>query len=131
MMGEALERAFKKFDLLEAEIGGIDLCREDIKEGVKHCSGSLVDRLIGEKVANFIGLKNFTNHAWGYPRNMVVTELGPNLFQFQLEREEDRGKILTGGPWIMDNQVLVVKEWKAGCERDPNHFRFARMCCRI
>ena len=73
-------------------------------------SGSLVGKLMGEKVANFIGVKNFTNHVWGYPRNMVVTELGPNMFQFQLEKEEDREKILMGGPWIMDNQILVLNE---------------------
>ena len=96
-MEAALKRAFKKFDLSETELEGIDLSSEDIKKGVQDCSGSLVGKLIGEKVANFTGVKNFTNPAWGYPRNMIVTELGPNIFQFQLEREEDRGKILQGG----------------------------------
>ena len=97
-MEEALERAFKKFDLFETELEGIDLSSEDIKKGVQDCSGSLVGKLMGEKVANFTGVKNFTNHVWGYPRNMVVAELGPNMFQFQLEKEEDQEKILMGGP---------------------------------
>ena len=79
-MEEELERAFRKFDLSKSELEGIDLSGDDIKEGVQDCSGSLVGKLIGEKVANFTEVKNFTNHAWGYPRNMIVTELGPNLF---------------------------------------------------
>ncbi|XP_027169513.1 uncharacterized protein LOC113769243 [Coffea eugenioides] len=65
-MEEALECAFKKFDLSEIEIGGIDLSREDIKEGVQDY-GSLVGKLMGENVANFTRMKNFTKHAWGYP----------------------------------------------------------------
>ena len=63
-----------------SELEGVDLCSDDIRGGVQDCSRSLVGRLIGDKVANFTGVKNFTNHVWGYPRNMVVTELGPNLF---------------------------------------------------
>lgn len=74
------------------------------------CKGSIVGKLIGEKVANFTRIKKFTNHAWGYPKNLQVTKLGPNLFQFQLDKVEDRRRILVGGPWIMDNQILVVKE---------------------
>ncbi|XP_027090285.1 uncharacterized protein [Coffea arabica] len=114
-----------------SELEGVDLCSDDIRGGVQDCSRSLVGRLIGDKVANFTGVKNFTNHVWGYPRNMVVTELGPNLFQFQLEKEEDREKILEGGSWIMDNQILVIKEWEVGCERKLNHFRFAYLWVQI
>lgn len=126
-MEENLARAFDKFDLSEKEVVGIDLSNEDIQESVRDCSGSLVGRLVGEKVANYTGVKNFTNHAWGYPRKMSVTELGPNLFQFHLESEEEKEKIISGGPWIMDNQILVVKKWMAGCERNPSFFRQAHL----
>ena len=130
-MEDELARAFSKFELSQSEREGIALCSEDISEGIQDCSISLVGKLIGEKVANFTGIKNFTNHAWGYPRNMVVTELGPNIFQFQLEKEQDREKVLMGGPWVMDNQILVVKEWELGCDRNPNHFRFAWLWVQI
>lgn len=130
-MEEDLTRAFRKFDLSKSELEGVDLSSDDISEGIQDCRQSLVGRLIGEKVAHFTGIKNFTNHAWGYPRNLTVTELGPNLFQFQLERGEDREKILLGGPWIMDNQILVIKEWEVGCERKLHHFRFAHIWVQI
>ena len=91
----------------------------------------LIGRLIGEKVANFTGVKNFTNHAWGYPRNLVVTELGPNLFQFQFEIDDEREKVLMGGPWVLDNQVLVIKNWEMGCERKPQFFRYTYLWVQV
>ena len=31
----------------------------------------------------------------------------------------------------MDNQILVIKEWEVGCERNLNHFRFAHLWVQI
>nr|XP_027093820.1 uncharacterized protein LOC113714231 [Coffea arabica] len=122
-MADALERAFQNFDLSETELGGVDLSGEDLEEGVSECQGSLVGKLIGEKIANFTGLKNFTNHAWGYPSKMKVTELGPNLFHFHLGDEGEKKKILSGGPWVMDNQLLIVKEWVEGYDTNSSFFQ--------
>ena len=130
-MEKELARAFGKFELSTTELEVVDLCSNDVKEGMQECSRSLVGRVIGDKVAHFTGVKNFTYHAWGYPRNMVVTELGPNLFQFQFENEDDREKVLVGGPWILDNQVLVIKEWEIGCERKLHCFRYAYIWVQI
>ena len=121
-MADALERAFQNFDLSETELGGVDLSGEDLEEGVTECQGSLVGKLIGEKIANFTGLKNFANHAWGYPSKMKVPELGPNLFQFHLGDEGEKKKVLSGGPWVMDNQMLIVKEWEEGYDRNSSFF---------
>ena len=79
---------------------------------------------MGDKVANFTGVKNYINHAWGNPRRLKITELGPNCFQFHFEDEVEKKKALTGGPWIMGNQVFVLREWEVGWERDSNFFRY-------
>ncbi|XP_027124362.1 uncharacterized protein LOC113769357 [Coffea eugenioides] len=86
---------------------------------------------MGDKIANFTGVKNFTNHVWGYPKNLRVTEIGPNVFQFQFEREEDREKVLAGDPWILDNQVLVVREWCASFEKKVESFRYTNFWVQI
>nr|XP_027087572.1 uncharacterized protein LOC113709019 [Coffea arabica] len=122
-MADALERAFQNFDLSKTELGGVDLSGEDLEDGVTECQGSLVGKLIGEKIANFTGLKNFTNHAWGYPAKLNVNELGPNLFQFHLGDEGEKKKILSGGPWVIDNQMLIVKEWVEGFDRNSRFFQ--------
>ena len=89
-MANSLHRAFKKFDLGEKEIEAVDLRWGDVEVGMEECKLSLVGTIIGKKIANFTGVKNFTNHVWGYPRNMRVTELGPNVFQFNLKRKRIR-----------------------------------------
>lgn len=68
------------------------------------------------KDGNFVGVKNFVNSTWGYPRNHRIIELGPNLFQFYIPNTDDREGILGGGPWTMDNQLPVIKRWFEGIE---------------
>ncbi|XP_027151948.1 uncharacterized protein LOC113752002 [Coffea eugenioides] len=130
-MEEVLVSALKRFDLSEKEVEGIDLDDEDVELSVQDCRGSLVGRIMGDKIANFTGVKNFTNHVWGYPRNLRVTEIGPNVFQFQFEKEVERERVLRGGPWIMDNQVLVIREWSAGFEKKIECFRFSPLWIQI
>ena len=97
-MEEVLVSALKRFDLSEKEVEGIDLSDEDVEISVQDCRRSLMRRIMRDKIANFTGVKNFTNHVWGYPRNLRVTEIGPNVFQFQLEKEVERERVLRGGP---------------------------------
>ena len=79
----------------------------------------------GGKIANFTGVKNFVTAAWSYPRNLTVMELGPNLFQFNIPNVEEKERIVTGGPWIMDNQVLVLNRWSEGVEDNYGAFTTA------
>ena len=76
----------------------------DVAANLEECRLSLVGRIIEDKVTNYIRVKIFTNHVWGYPRNMKVTKLGPNVFQFNFEKEQDRDKALRAkcGFWIIN-----------------------------
>ena len=130
-MADSLHRAFQKFDLGEKEAGAVDLSWGDVEEGRKECRLSLVGRIMGEKIANFTGVKNFTNHVWGYPRNMRVTELGPNVFMFNFKEEKDKERALKGRPWVLDNQLLVLKQWSEGIEMDPEGFNTSYMWIQV
>ena len=46
--------------------------------------------------------------------NMQILEIGPNLFQFKFQWEFDMNRILRGGPWTFDNQLLMLQRWKKG-----------------
>ncbi|XP_027103144.1 uncharacterized protein [Coffea arabica] len=124
-MAEELADAIRKFDLSDKELEGTDLGVGEIDIGIQECQLSLVGRIKGEKVANFVGVKNFVTTAWGYPRNLRIIELGPNLFQFYVPNREDRDRIVGGGPWVMDNQILVMKHWVEGIEDDISAFDLA------
>ena len=40
--------------------------------------------------------------------------MGPNLFQFKFQSEFEMDKVLRGGPWSFDNQLLMLQRWKKG-----------------
>lgn len=96
-MTEELADIIQKFALSEKELGGTTLDLEDADTGVQECQQSLVGKIVGEKIANFVGVKNFVSLAWGYPCSLSVMKLDPNLFQFDIPIENDRERILNGG----------------------------------
>ncbi|XP_027158430.1 uncharacterized protein LOC113760055 [Coffea eugenioides] len=130
-MAEKLEDAIRKFALSDKELESTDLGGEELDGGIQECQLSLVGRIKGEKVVNFVGVKNFVNSAWGYPRNLRIIELGPNIFQFYVPNKEDRDRIVGGGPWVMDNQMLVMKHWFEGIEEDISAFDLAPLWVQV
>lgn len=48
---------------------------------------------LGNKVVNASGIRKFTKQIWGYPKNLRMLELGPNLFQFIFGYEGEREKV--------------------------------------
>ncbi|XP_027158428.1 uncharacterized protein LOC113760053 [Coffea eugenioides] len=114
-MANELEEVLKKFALSNLEQNGT----------------CIIGKIRGEKVANFIGVKNFVTAAWGYPKNLEVAELGPNLFQFFIPEEENKLRILNGGPWLIDSQILVLNRWEAGIEENTEAFRFAPLWVQV
>ncbi|KAL3528851.1 hypothetical protein ACH5RR_008173 [Cinchona calisaya] len=61
-MAEDLVEILQKFELSEKEIGETAIDLQDFQEGVEDCKGSLLGKVIEDKVLNFIGVKNFTLH---------------------------------------------------------------------
>ena len=58
--------------------------------------------------------KNTVRCAWGLNESMQVLEVGLNLFQFKFQSEFDLDRILRGGPWSFNNQLLLLQRWKKG-----------------
>ena len=69
-MAEEIIVASQRFDQSESKKEGEDLSVDVIEQGIDECRLSLIDKIIGKKVANFIGVKNFTSHVWIYPRHL-------------------------------------------------------------
>ena len=65
-MAEELADATRKYALSDKELEGTDLGGEGIAIGIQECQLSLVGRIVGEKVANFVGVRSFVTTAWGY-----------------------------------------------------------------
>mgnify|MGYP004719281165 CR=1 FL=1 len=86
---------------------------------------------MGEKVANFTGVKILEVAAWRYPRKMTVMELGPNLFQFNIPNPDDKERIIEGGPWMIDSQMLLLNRWSEGIEENYGAFVTAPLWVQI
>lgn len=125
VMEDDLAEIVQRFALSLSEMQGAELDANDAHNGIMECQNSLIGRIKGEKIANFTGVKKFVTVAWGYPKELRTTELGPNLFQFFIPKVEESEKILNGGPWIIDNQILVLRPWKVGIEEDESAFDLA------
>ena len=66
------------------------------------------------KPFNRMAAKNTIHQAWGLNDSLQISEVGPNLFQFQFQSKFDMDQIIRGGPWSFDNQLLLLKRWKKG-----------------
>ena len=38
-------------------------------------------------------------------------EVGSNLFQFKFKSKFEMDRVVRGGPWSFDNQVLMLRRW--------------------
>ena len=131
LMAEDIVDILQSFNLSNKELQVTEMGSEELSLGIKECQSSLLGKIVGEKIANYTGVKNFVTAAWGYPRDLTVAELGPNLFQFIVPKDEDRDRIAQGGPWILDNQLLVLNRWYEGIEDDEKAFNLAPLWVQV
>ncbi|KAL0001579.1 hypothetical protein SO802_015360 [Lithocarpus litseifolius] len=50
----------------------------------------------------------------GSAYRLQIIEVGSNLFQFKFQSEFEMYRVLRGGPWTFDNQLLMLKKWHKG-----------------
>ena len=43
-----------------------------------------------------------------------MVEVGSNLFQFKFTTKFDMEQVLRDGPWMFDNQILMLRKWQPG-----------------
>ncbi|KAK7855039.1 hypothetical protein CFP56_029770 [Quercus suber] len=60
--------------------------------------------------------------AWGLEEGVQMIEVGTNLFQLKFKTEFEMDRMLKGGPWSFDNQVLLLVRWKARMRADNVRF---------
>ncbi|KAL3516418.1 hypothetical protein ACH5RR_023320 [Cinchona calisaya] len=85
-MGEDLIEMMKKFDLSEKEASGVTLDFKDVEDGLKGCKKSLIRKIIGKKMVNKTGIRNFALSTWRRLKLFQVVELGIAFFSFFLRK---------------------------------------------
>nr|XP_027108780.1 uncharacterized protein LOC113728590 [Coffea arabica] len=119
---EHIEEVMRKFTLSANEKEGVCLGLEDLEKGVKECRLSLIGRVWGDRTANITGMRSFATNVWPQLKNVKITEIKVNMFQFIFESRKDIELVLSKRPWIYDGQPLVLLEWQADLEEKEQAF---------
>ena len=61
-----------------------------------------------------MGSHEYTTYSMGDTDCMQILEVGSNFFQFKFQFDFDLNRVLKGGPWSFDNQLLMLKKWQKG-----------------
>ena len=92
----------------------ITISDEGRLEAIEDCTLSLLGKFLMCKSFNKQVAKNTMRWAWGLEDNLRITKVGPNIFQFKFTSEFDLNRVLKGGLWTFDNQLLLLKRWRRG-----------------
>ena len=113
-MAEDVINSMVNLKLTAEEEEEILVSEEGRSEEIDSCALSLIGKFLTCKPFNRKAAKNTLRRAWGLDKELQISEVGSNLFQFKFQSEYELDRILRGGPWSFDNQLLMLKRWKAG-----------------
>ena len=113
-MAEDVVKGLEKMKLTVEEEEIILISDEGRKEEVESCHLSLIGKFLTCKPFNKRAAQTTLRRAWGLDGSVQIVEVGSNLFQVKFHREFDMDRVLKGGPWSFDNQVLLLRRWQPG-----------------
>ncbi|KAL0000880.1 hypothetical protein SO802_014661 [Lithocarpus litseifolius] len=118
-----------KLTIEEEEI--IPISDEGRLDAIESCNLSLMGKNLTCKLFNRKAAKNTIRRAWGLNESLQILEVGLNLFQFKFQSEFDMDRIMRGGPWSFENQLLLLQRWKKGMTVGNIQMEFASLWVQI
>ena len=109
-----------KLTLEEEEV--IEISEEGHKEGMESYALSLIGKFLTCRLFNRKAAITTLKKAWGLEESVQMIKVGTNLFQLKFQTEFEMDRVLKGGPWSFDNQVLLLICWKARMMADNVRF---------
>uniref|UniRef100_A0A7N2LJS9 DUF4283 domain-containing protein n=1 Tax=Quercus lobata TaxID=97700 RepID=A0A7N2LJS9_QUELO len=113
-MADEMANSMEKMKLTSEEEEVIEIFDEGRLEALESCNLSLIGKFVTCKPFNKMVAKNMIRSAWGVDDALEISKVGPNQFQFEFQSEFEMDRILRGGPWSFDNQLLMLQRWKKG-----------------
>jgi len=113
-MAEEVIQRLENMKLTTEEEEIIEVPDEGRMEEIENCSQSLIGKFLTCKSYNKRAAHTTLKKAWGLQDEVQIVEVGSNLFQFKFSTEFDMERVFKGGPWIFDNQALMLRRWQRG-----------------
>lgn len=76
-----------------------------------HC---LLGRFLTDRAINFNIIRSRMASIWHPGKGVNIREINTRLYLFQFFHLIDLKRILEGGPWTFDNQLLILHKLKPG-----------------
>ncbi|KAL2893167.1 Polypeptide N-acetylgalactosaminyltransferase 9 [Bienertia sinuspersici] len=127
---DSLEAAMGKFKLTDEEdvLDMDEIPSDDMQVQIELC---LVGKLFTNSAFNAEAMKTVLRAAWKPQKNMLIRELGKNLFIFQFFSGSDRRHVLEGGPWAFDGHLLLIRSLEGDEQPENIEFTYADFWVRI
>lgn len=99
----------------------VDVSEEEIKQGILDCTNSCYGKFITKKEINLKGLRNAILKAWKC-HGVKVFRVLPNTYHFFFKTPEELQEVTKSGPWNIDNNLLVIRNWYPGIKVEEEDF---------
>ncbi|KAJ4851294.1 hypothetical protein Tsubulata_001165 [Turnera subulata] len=95
---------------------------ENVRRGRTFRTLVLAGRVLSDYPVLLNTVNSIVQKVWSPRKALHVKEVNSNTFLFSFEEARDRLKALRGGPWSLNGNHLVLKEWPVGLALDDINF---------
>jgi len=92
---------------------------EDLQASEKIWTNSILIYLVGKR-PYYVYLKAYIERTWMPKGKFQFFARENGFYLIQFEKEEDCNNILTGGPWMMDGKLIIMRKWNSRMKYDKN-----------
>ena len=71
---------------------------------------ALIVKLLGKEIG-FLAMRDRLHKLWKPTGGFDVLDLGYGFFLIKFDRDEDRTKVIEGGPWMLFDHYLSMRTW--------------------
>lgn len=107
---EELIKRCRSIRLSEEEEGKVMFKSRMKIKGQKNLTGCLVWKVLLSREVKIQRLKLVIQLVWRTGQEVKIESLGDNVFMFKFGSNEDKRRILAGGPWHFERALIVLTE---------------------
>lgn len=125
LMEECIREMNKKLVLTEREVSGVVITNKDTVSAVKNGDLCLMAKLFARRFFGMDVVFDAMKKAWFLNGRIECKALGDNVFIFQFSSRADLLKVKGGGPWHVDQNLLVVEGFNG--KLSPKEYNFRKV----
>ncbi|TXG48183.1 hypothetical protein EZV62_027477 [Acer yangbiense] len=112
--------------------GPVRILEENLKsEAVIRQSLSLIGKILSNKTVNRVAFMRVIRSIWRVKEGFEIESVTGNIFTFHFKNEEDRRRVISGGPWSFDDALMVFAKSEGKGRIESIQFKEAKFWVQI